>query len=256
MPVVIKACEYCGIDFSAVKRANRPGPPRFCSRMCFHSATAAKEETRSCLWCQNTFTYLPVRQPTRRFCTPSCASSWKQTQPGFKEKIYTTERAAKVSASLKQWWANSGPAQEAQRIRITNLKPMLDPVSRAKVSETLKRRGYQSQLRGGNGRGMSAAQMLLLSSLGTGWESELVVATGTKGNGMPSHWKIDIAHQTHMIAVEVDGSSHRSRKVKERDLRKDLFLASCGWKVLRFTNQEVISSLDTVMERIESHFTM
>ncbi len=176
-------------------------------------------------------------------------------QPEFREKFYTPERMAKIRAGLKDWWASSGPAQEAQLKRITDLKPMLNPESRAKVSETLKRRGHKPRLQGGNGRPMSVPQALLLDALGTEWQSEVVVATGTKGNGVPSHWKIDIAHPARMLAVEVDGGSHSSRKVMERDARKDAFLASRGWTVLRFTNQEVLSSLSTVLERIGSNST-
>jgi very-short-patch-repair endonuclease len=69
--------------------------------------------------------------------------------------------------------------------------------------------------------------------------------------GYPSHYKLDIAHPERRIAIEVDGASHHSRKVQEKDLKKTRFLEARGWRVLRFWNLEVLEDLPTVMARIE-----
>ena len=53
-------------------------------------------------------------------------------------------------------------------------------------------------------------------------------------NGVPTHYKIDLAHPEKKIAIELDGSSHTTRIRKEMDERKTCFLQSRGWKVLRF----------------------
>lgn len=55
---------------------------------------------------------------------------------------------------------------------------------------------------------------------------------------------IDIAVNTHMIAIECDGDYwHSLPKAKERDKRKDKYLKSKGWKVIRFSETNINSNL-------------
>jgi Protein of unknown function (DUF559) len=100
--------------------------------------------------------------------------------------------------------------------------------------------------RGGNGTGPSRHESLLLERLGDGWVSQFVVLTVGRKNGLPNHYKIGVADPEAMIAVEVDGSSHAHRK--EQDERKDAFLQSLGWKVVRLTNREVLSLTDELLD--------
>jgi very-short-patch-repair endonuclease len=90
----------------------------------------------------------------------------------------------------------------------------------------------------------------LLERLGDGWVSQWVVITGGAKNGLPNHYKIDLANPQAMIAIEVDGKSHDHRK--EQDARKDAFLRDKGWNVVRFTNQEVRSLTDELLEERRS----
>lgn len=124
--------------------------------------------------------------------------------------------------------------------------------TRSKVSRRLKEIGHHPIIRGGNGTGMTAPQMLLLSTLGKTWRCEHVVPTGARmRGGPPTHYKLDIALPEKMIAVEVDGMSHRTLHRQAADARKTTWLESHGWCVLRFSNQEVLSSLNSVIERIQ-----
>ena len=52
------------------------------------------------------------------------------------------------------------------------------------------------------------------------------------------------------LAVEIDGSTHELTAVKESDAEKELYLKSLNIRVLRFTNEEVLSSCDTVLNRL------
>jgi len=67
---------------------------------------------------------------------------------------------------------------------------------------------------------------------------------------------IDIAIPFVKVAIEVDGSSHnglfctKQEKIED-DRLKDQQLQSLDWRVLRFTNQEVSNSLETVVERVK-----
>jgi hypothetical protein len=123
---------------------------------------------------------------------------------------------------------------------------MHSEASRLRMSETLRAIKHMPKTQGGNGRGLTEPQRQLLHALGPDWIPELAVGTGVRpGNGMPSHWTIDIANPQLMIAVEVDGGSHCSTRVQERDRRKDEFLASKGWSVFRVSNAEAIRLCST-----------
>ena len=92
--------------------------------------------------------------------------------------------------------------------------------------------------------------MLLYSQLGTNWFPELIIITG---NGyLPYHYKIDLGNPVLKIAIEIDGGSHCSYTAKRRDLRKTNFLKSIGYRVLRFTNQQVLEDLINVKNQILS----
>jgi very-short-patch-repair endonuclease len=58
-----------------------------------------------------------------------------------------------------------------------------------------------------------------------------------------------------MVAVEVDGTSHHSVSRRESDERKESFLRSQGWNVLRFQNERILSDLEGVYVEIASEFT-
>lgn len=54
------------------------------------------------------------------------------------------------------------------------------------------------------------------------------------------------------LVIEVDGNPHYEGTRPESDKEKDRYLADNGLKVLRFSNHEVMRSIDGVIERIIS----
>ena len=70
---------------------------------------------------------------------------------------------------------------------------------------------------------------------------------------LPNSYSVDIAHPQTLTAIEVDGSSHRTRKWKFLDRRKESVLSALGWSVLRFWNEEVLTDLDRVVRDVETH---
>ena len=111
--------------------------------------------------------------------------------------------------------------------------------------------GHKPKIQGGNGRGPTIHQLALATALG--WEMEVIVPTKIKkGNGYPSCYKIDIGNPILRIGIEVDGSSHMALVRQEQDKRKDLFLISLGWKVLRFKNKEVEEDLQGCVQKVLS----
>lgn len=58
---------------------------------------------------------------------------------------------------------------------------------------------------------------------------------------------VDFACRSNLLVVEVDGSQHAE---SARDARRDRFLASLGYRVLRFWNHEVLANVESVLETI------
>jgi hypothetical protein len=123
---------------------------------------------------------------------------------------------------------------------------------RDKVSAKLREMGHKPKIRGGNGTPQILATALL-EQLGSSWVLEKAVPTGiAKGNGYPTCYKLDLAHRTLKLGVELDGSSHSALSRKEQDRKKDTLLQRKGWIVLRFSNKEFIQNSSDVARKVLS----
>jgi very-short-patch-repair endonuclease len=58
-----------------------------------------------------------------------------------------------------------------------------------------------------------------------------------------------LCHAAKLI-VEIDGSQHFEREQQKRDARRDAFLASKGYRILRFNNYDVMTNKAGVLETI------
>ncbi len=55
------------------------------------------------------------------------------------------------------------------------------------------------------------------------------------------------------LIIEVDGGIHNTKEVADSDRARQEFLESEGINFLRFTNEEVLSNLDTVQSTIDKY---
>ncbi len=122
---------------------------------------------------------------------------------------------------------------------------------RDKISATLKKIGHKPTIQGGNGKPRPVPEILLHTALGGAWINGYRVNTGT----LPRSFEIDIVRLEGKIAIEVDGYSHCSLERQKQDRRKERILKKLGWKVLRFSNQEVLNGLDEVLEKVREFTT-
>jgi very-short-patch-repair endonuclease len=58
-----------------------------------------------------------------------------------------------------------------------------------------------------------------------------------------------VAHSCRLV-IEVDGESHNFEERLQSDLRRDEWFASRGYRVLRFTNDDVLKNLEGVAQTI------
>ncbi len=63
---------------------------------------------------------------------------------------------------------------------------------------------------------------------------------------------VDFYAPSVKLVIEVDGSQHFTDEGKEEDHKRDQYLTERGLKVLRFSNRQVLTELDSVIEMIES----
>lgn len=183
----------------------------------------------------------------KRFCNKSCSAKWRvQKFPELKERLRTPEhreRSRKIMMATRE----RPDVQEKLRQHLsgeTNPFKGSSQGFRKLAHEKLAAKGWE-MLYGGNGKGPTAAQLAIFLALGPPWKMEHAIRQQEK----KTTWVIDIAHVDQKIALEVDGASHSSRSVQERDARKTAYLESLGWTVIRVTNKEALENLVGVVSR-------
>lgn len=240
----IRTCLWCKTDFPVIRGTRK----KCCSKACGQhlrqrTAGAGGTEPRTCPWCKTEFTER-TSSPVR-FCTRSCAAKNRNTDPKFRAALYSNETRAKISAALK-----GVPQEHSSRRMLTN-NPMASPEVVAKMIATKRRNGtlrIGPRIRGGNGT-HTKEQLRLHEALQDDWELELSITTGLE-SPYPPAYKVDIGHRLHQVAIEVDGKNHRSRKSIAVDAKKTQVLESLGWRVIRFTNQDVNTRLSWVLSEL------
>lgn len=65
---------------------------------------------------------------------------------------------------------------------------------------------------------------------------------------------VDLAIPSAKLAIECDGKAyHSSPEQKAKDRRRDKFIRSRGWRVIRFTGREINGRLSEVVAKVESN---
>ena len=63
----------------------------------------------------------------------------------------------------------------------------------------------------------------------------------------------DLACLECKLVIEIDGGYHTSQQQQEADVLRTQWLNGYGFKVVRFTNEEVINTTETVIKRIKEY---
>jgi len=229
----LRTCDTCGVTF-------HPAGPKSCQ--CDNCMQVFKQ----CEFCGVEFCFRsvgPRNNAKRRFCTSSCAASWRNSRPERVEAFNEWMRGIR-GVVLR---GRSSP-ETSIRMKINN------PMSRPEIAEKVrvKQIGRTFLARGGNSK-LTIPQLLVANSLGL--PTEVAIATcqvREEFESLPPCYKVDIASVPHRLAIEIDGQSHRTKKWKFLDRRKTEVLAALGWTVIRFWNKEVESDLDEVLSKIKS----
>ncbi len=173
-----------------------------------------------CAFCMGTFWTWKYHQ---KFCNRSCRTK-------FTWMVNRDEMTANIKESMKaqmgrEPWNKGLPwSDEAKATMSKNV--------------TAERRAHFKTIRGGNGKGLTKHEQLLVKTLRPGWRHNFAISLGGRIPGYPTNYKVDFAWPEHRVALEVDGSSHNATGRREQDRKKDEMLALRGWSVLRISNAE------------------
>jgi hypothetical protein len=250
-------CSHCQATFDSPKKTTK-----YCSQVCSGKAFAKRQReqgswgnpkrySHTCRECGSVFSSARMNGKDgtpRKFCSKRCSNLATARIP----KQYSPETLEKKRRVGRENIERLRQRPDAQENLKAYLHSERNPFRQAEVQQlartALREKGY-SMLNGGNGTGMTVPQKLLSARLG--WEAEYVVTTGMGlGSGYPNHYKIDLAEPQLKVAVEIDGKSHELPDRKAQDRKKEAWLQSRGWTVLRFRNQEVLETTDMVVEAI------
>jgi len=191
---------------------------------------------------------------------------------GKKQRSYVVENTCVVCGKVFEWKTKRKTCSEkcrrlksSQTMSKTNYKyaserqkrnnTMHFPGAREKLKNTLKEMGWKPTVQGGNGKPTPKPVMDMYEQLSKDYETAIELAIPTKqprGSGYPTCYKVDLAIPEYHLAIEIDGQSHQALERKRQDAKKDAFLDTLDWKVLRFSNKEVENGLMQCMEIVTS----
>jgi very-short-patch-repair endonuclease len=70
---------------------------------------------------------------------------------------------------------------------------------------------------------------------------------------VPMHKYIaDFVCHSHMLIVELDGESHDFESRIQHDVERDAWFVAQGYKVVRFTNEDILTNLGGVIDAIRN----
>ena len=61
---------------------------------------------------------------------------------------------------------------------------------------------------------------------------------------------VDFVSFEHGLVVEIDGGQHNMPRGRQHDLKRSAWLEAQGFRVLRFWNNQVLTNIEGVLERI------
>ena len=68
---------------------------------------------------------------------------------------------------------------------------------------------------------------------------------------MIGRYIVDFFFRKSMLIVELDGGYHNEPEQKELDKNRQEWLCQMGYKVIRFTNDEVLCDADNVIKKVK-----
>jgi very-short-patch-repair endonuclease len=249
--IVEKVCETCSTTFRVEPYRVSA---RFCSRACQakgHSKELFRQQERHCRQCGTVFMARPAAQ--KIYCSQQCASRAHGVKVRGTRSTTVIDSSTcpicgadfAVRKSLHQKYCSRPCANKSYERRIT----LTCQVCQKRFDTRAKHQDQKYCSRTcrtiGIGKTESHIEKLFANALATaGIIAVQQVAVW--------HYTLDFAIPDQMIAIECDGDYwHSLPECVRRDRRKDRFLLSRGWRVLRFSETALNSNLNKCIEIVK-----
>lgn len=251
---VVKTCVICGIEYEVYKA--HEGRYVTCGKRECRSLYSIRQRggtgtavSKICPICGETF---QVR--------PSNAARWVTCRKPECKRAYHRKRLREKWGLPEKWQGDRSPLLEKKCVICG--RPYRIPIRYQNAYKTCgdpecvsKQRSLQSGFRK---KGQRPSEKLLAEALTPypNWIPEYRVHTGERNpdgtftTGVANYYRLDFGNPVDKVYVEIDGSSHNRESARRRDARKDEYMQSLGWKVIRIPEQEVLENLEEVVGRI------
>lgn len=258
-PNNIPKCSFCGKELT--HRDAQIGR-KYCSETCFRSYRQREIDERiksnPCAVCGKLMTYDQVRNGCVT-CSPKCAYQYRKEKYGIPSGFGSTspEIRKENSDRMKRLWEDP-EFRESVSARMISNNPSKNQDTINKIRQTKEQRGLSNVwcgIRGGNGH-ISDAERALFDRLSDfGFEYNRAINTRDARIAFPDKhysmsYKPDFTNFDAMLCVEIDGKSHRTKRGAELDRKKENCLKFLGYRVIRFTNNDVIDDTERVLSVI------
>lgn len=237
-------CQWCGKEFT-----NRSKHAKFCCTQCNGKHNAKKSIVKQCEYCGKDFT---TTDYDKRFCNTSCSAKWRVQTYGVPPK--SEQAIEKMRQASKKIWENPDfRASVVKRMKENN--PAKNHDTMKKIINTARKNGsYKNRFNNcGNGK-ISEAESIANSLLEPlGFLYNYPIATKLARDRYPDrnyakNYKPDFFNPRLMLAIEIDGSSHKGKEAKELDDKKESCLTIFGISTIRFSNDTVKNDFDKFKE--------
>jgi len=64
---------------------------------------------------------------------------------------------------------------------------------------------------------------------------------------------VDFVSLEIKLIIEIDGGQHNGRRVREKDEEREKWLKGKGYQILRFWNNDVLTNIEGVLEKIKEN---
>ena len=229
LPRVTKTCPVCQKTFK-VSISNKQ---KYCSPDCFHQAHAVymkehassmrKRITKICQYCKQAYEIIPSWEPTSRFCSYDCLNAWKRTIIGKNHPLYTQVELTCEFCGKKY-----------------NCKPSI--VHRSRFCSKQCHGAWVVR----NTHSPTSIELAVAKML----KSMYLAYTTEKQMG---RFICDLVLIDYKLVIECDGTYwHGSNQQKRKDRRKDSWLKTQGYKVLRLPEAQINKTPTRCIQRIAS----
>lgn len=196
-----------------------------------------------CEFCGNTFEVPDTKHGKhKRFCNTSCSAKWRNKTYG--PNLISEETKQKNAQILRDRWAD--PEFRRKKIEyMKNNNPVYIPGVIEKANKTrLKYGKLPNNFKYGNGKISKYESMVYNDLIISGFYYNYAINTklardAFPENHYPNAYKPDFTNIEKKLCVEIDGHSHNSKSGKLTDAKKDKCLKFLGFKVVRFTHEQI-----------------